>query len=313
MKPLIAALAALAALTLTVISMTQIGFLTGPVSAQTSPDPSLLNSVKTNQVRYEYVDPTNAAQWDIYDRLRAMRVLERLSEFLSPLRLPRPLTLKVQGCDGRVNAYYWNYEVKVCYEYFDFLLTVALQMPTPEGLTRHEALVGMTADVFLHETGHAVFDMLGIPFLGREEDAADEFSAYIQLQRSGEDARRLIFGVAYLGSKQAQGNMASMAEQADIHELPAQRYFNVLCMAYGKDPDLFADAVTYWHLPESRAKNCHYEYLRFQYAFETLIAPYVDRTLIAQVNPKRLLAFPEAPRLDEPRDHAQVPRIALSD
>lgn len=61
-------------------------------------------------------------------------------------------------------------------------------------------------------------------------------------------------------------------------------------MAYGKDPDLFADAVMYWHLLESRAENCHYEYLRFQYAFETVIAPYVDRTLVAQLNPKRLFA-----------------------
>ena len=240
------------------------------------------------------MEPTNAAHKDIYDQLRATSVLERLSEFLSPLRLPRPLTLKVQGCDGQVNAYYWNYEVMVCYEYFYFLLKVAPQMPTPEGLTRHDALVGMTADVFLHETGHAVFDMLEIPFLGREEDVADEFSAYIQLQMSREDARRLILAVAYLGSKQAQEKMESMAQQADIHELPAQRYYNVLCMAYGSDPSLFADAIDYWHLPKERAKNCHYEYLRFRYAYETLIGPYVDHTLVALLNPKRLLAFPDS-------------------
>jgi Putative metallopeptidase len=265
----------------------------GPAFAQISADPTLLNSVKSNQVRYEYTEPTNSAHRDIYDRLRAMRVLERLSEYLSPLRLPRPLTLKLQGCDGQVNAYYWRDQVLVCYEYFDFLLKVAPEMPTPEGLTRHEALAGMTADVFLHETGHAMFDMLEIPFLGREEDAADEVSAYLLLQRAKDDTRRLILGVAYLGSKQAQDEMAKAAQTpnfADIHELPVQRYFNVLCMAYGKDPNLFADAVTYWHLPEARAKDCHYEYLRFQYAFEALIGPYVDHTLVAQLNPRRLLA-----------------------
>jgi len=31
----------------------------------------------------------------------------------------------------------------------------------------------MTFDLFLHELGHAVFDLLKIPVLGREEDAAD--------------------------------------------------------------------------------------------------------------------------------------------
>jgi hypothetical protein len=284
------AVAALALICVGTISVT----LTAAVVAQISADPSLLSSVKTGQVQYEYVEPTNPAHRDIYDRMRANRRLERLSEFLSPLRLPRPLTLKVQGCDGRVNAYYWNYEVMVCYEYFDFLLKVAPQMPTPEGLTRESALAGMVSDVFLHETGHAVFDMLEIPFLGREEDAADQFSAYILLQSAKDDARQLILAVAYLGSKQAQQEMATtsqLSQFADIHELPAQRYFNVLCMAYGDDPNLFADAVTYWHLPESRAKNCHYEYLRFQYGFETLIGPYVDRALVAQLKPKRLLAF----------------------
>jgi hypothetical protein len=254
-------------------------------------NPSLQDSVKTGQVQYEYQDPANAMQKNIRDRLQELRILERLSEFLSPLRLPRPLTLTVQGCDGRVNAYYWRDKVMVCYEYFDFLLKVAPEMPTPEGLTRHEALAGMTADVFLHETGHAVFDMLEVPFLGREEDAADEFSAYVLLQRAKEDARRLILGVAYLGSKQAQQEMSSEAQQADIHELPAQRYYNVLCMAYGDDPNLFADAIQYWHLPETRAKNCHYEYLRYQYAFRALISPYVDYSLVEKLNPKRLLNF----------------------
>jgi hypothetical protein len=52
-------------------------------------------------------------------------------------------------------------------------------------------------DVVLHETGHAVFDQLKVPVLGREEDAADLFSVYIVLQMGKEDARRLILGNAY--------------------------------------------------------------------------------------------------------------------
>jgi hypothetical protein len=278
-----------------VSAVKMIFLLVGAVIGLVYPDPSLKGSVETGQVKYEYGEPTNTMQQNIRNRLQAKRILERLSEFLSPLRLPRPLTLKVQGCDGQVNAHYWRDQITVCYEYFDFLLKVAPQMPTPEGLTRHQALAGMTADVFLHETGHAVFDMLEIPFMGREEDAADEFSAYIQLQRSKEDARSLILGIAYLGSKQAQQELASMAQQADVHELPAQRYYNVLCMAYGDDPNLFADAIRYWHLPEQRAKNCHYEYLRYQYAFRALIEPYVDMEMVEKLKGKRLLNFgPEA-------------------
>jgi hypothetical protein len=256
-------------------------------------DPNIQAQDKTGQVRFVYEQPTNPDQVTLYNRMKTMRVLERLSEFLSPLRLPRPLTLRTKTC-GKVNAFYWRDEVTACYEYFKYLMTVAPDMPTPEGLTRHDALAGMTADLFLHESGHAVFDMLGVPFLGREEDAADEFSAYILLQMAKDDTRRLILGVAFLGSKQAQDEMEhppTTASFADIHEFPTQRYFNVLCMAYGNDPNLFGDAIDYWHLPESRAKNCSYEYRHFAYAFHELISPYIDYALVDKVRAERLLNY----------------------
>jgi Putative metallopeptidase len=90
-----------------------------------------------------------------------------------------------------------------------------------------------------------------------------------------------------------------------VHELPGQRYFNVLCMAYGEDPNLFADAVDYWHLPQSRAKNCHYEYLRFQYAFRALIDPYVDLAMVDKVKAKNLLNFgPEKQAAENIQTHS---------
>lgn len=258
------------------------------------PDPALDSRLKSNQVRYLYAEPTNAAHRPIYDKLRERRILEQLIEFLSPLRLPRILTLKLQGCDGHVNSFYWEDNVIVCYEYLDSLLKAAPVEVTSEGLTRHNALVGMTVDVFLHETGHGVFDLLQIPFLGREEDVADQFSTYIQLQLAKEDARRLILGVAFLGRQQAEQELARNAqarEFADMHGTPAQRYFNVLCMAYGADPDLFADAVSKGLLPQARAKNCHYEYSRFGFGFQELIAPYLDKGLVEQVKARKWFQF----------------------
>lgn len=241
-----------------------------------------------NQVRYAYVEPTNPAHRPIYDRLKELRFLERLSDFLSPLRLPRTLTEKVQGCDGRVNSYYWDYNVMVCYEYLDFMLkSVPADFKNSDEMTRHDALLGMTLDVLLHETGHAVFDMLQIPFMGHEEDAADQFASYIELQFAKPDARRLILGVAFLARDQAKEELdrtPAAREFADVHGTPTQRYFNVLCMAYGSDPDLFADAMTRGLL--QRAKTCHYEYERYGFAFHTLIEPYIDQTLLQQVKAK---------------------------
>ena len=67
----------------------------------------------------------------------------------------------------------------------------------PSGITRQDAILGPVVDVFLHECGHAMFDLLKVPVFGREEDAADAFSAYIVLQFPKEDARRLLLGSAY--------------------------------------------------------------------------------------------------------------------
>ena len=89
-----------------------------------------VENLRTDQVRFAYEEPTNVQHRRIYDRLKELQVLERLSEFLKPLRFPRTLTLKTQGCDGRVNAYYWDYEVRVCYEYFDLLLNTASRLKT---------------------------------------------------------------------------------------------------------------------------------------------------------------------------------------
>ena len=58
-----------------------------------------------SQIRIVYGEPKNPAHRPIYERLQKRRVLEDLRDFLSPLKLPQPLTIKIEGC-GVVNAYY---------------------------------------------------------------------------------------------------------------------------------------------------------------------------------------------------------------
>ena len=97
--------------------------------------------------------------------LKERKVLEKFKEFLSPLRLPRVLLLKVAGCDGVSNAWYEDDAVTVCYEYIDDILQNAPQETTPAGVTRADAIVGPTLEVFLHEVGHAVPSIiLAFPF-----------------------------------------------------------------------------------------------------------------------------------------------------
>src|SRR4029077_4459392 len=181
--------------------------------------------------------------------------------------------------------------VTVCYEYINELLQNAPQETTPEGVTRVDAVVAPTLDTFLHEVGHAVFDYLRVPVLGREEDAADQFSAYFLVRFAKDDARRLVAGVAYAYQLEASQPSTKKNPFADEHGLPAQRFYNVICIAYGADSKLFADLVDKKYLPSERAEGCADEYDQVIRALNKLIGPYIDQTRAKQVRAKQWLKF----------------------
>jgi hypothetical protein len=59
-----------------------------------------------NRIIIEYVPPQDPAHQLMYDWLREHHVLEKSKELFSPFRLPTDLVLRLQGCDGKVNAWF---------------------------------------------------------------------------------------------------------------------------------------------------------------------------------------------------------------
>jgi hypothetical protein len=156
---------------------------------------------------------------------------------------------------------------------------------TPGGLTRVDSIIGAVVDTFLHEVGHAVIEMLEVPVFGREEDAADFFSAYVLLQFTPEDAARLFQGVGFMMASEAKAALEKpqgAKSFAGQHGMAPQRYYNLLCMAYGSDPKTFADAITKGGLPKERAEGCDEEFEMLDRAFRKLILPYVDTALLTK-------------------------------
>src|SRR5262245_38056277 len=113
------------------------------------------------------------------------------------------------------------------------------------GISLMDAMVGQFCDVFAHEMGRAMFDVLGVPVMGREEDAADNFATYLMLRFGDEESRALIIGAAYSYNKYVQGSQVTvpLAAFSDAHSAPAQRFYNLLCTAYGSDPTRYGDFV----------------------------------------------------------------------
>jgi Putative metallopeptidase len=237
--------------------------------------PAVLHS---DQFRILYEVPKERAHQALYEELKSKRTLEKFREFLSFIRLPRILTLKLAGCDGEENAWYEpeDLTITVCYEYVEAVRKLAPTSPTPAGATPENAVLGPLAEVFLHEVGHALFDQLRIPILGREEDAADQFAAYVLVHLSPQSTRDAIAGVAWMYGQEAKGEQLNPSSLANVHGLSGQRFYNTLCIAYGAEPGVFNDLIERKLLPKERAETCEDEYAQVAFAIRTLMSRYID-------------------------------------
>jgi hypothetical protein len=83
---------------------------------------------------------------------------------------------------------------------------------------------------------------------------------------------------------------------ADEHGTPAQRFYNLLCTAYGFDPKLFSDVVKKEFLPEDRVVVCEREYAQLSHAFDTLIGPYIDQKLARTLHKRWLPPVTATPK-----------------
>jgi hypothetical protein len=243
-----------------------------------------------NRIRVEYAPPQNPDQQKVYDLVKEHRVLETLQQILSPFRFPAAgVTIKTLGCNGMINSWYNTDDsvptVHMCYELLQDVLQNVPKETTPAGITPRDAVVGQFLFWTLHEFGHAVFDIYQVPLFASEEDSADRFAVYIMLQFGKDQARRLIGGAAYAANEIIKNyNQDSKVEKtlqkySSVHGLPEQRFYNLLCLAYGADPKLFADVVEKEYLPKRRAGNCEYEYQSFARAFRSEIGPHIDRQM----------------------------------
>jgi hypothetical protein len=216
----------------------------------------------------------------IHLRLKERQVLEQLSTFLSPLKLPETLRIHLKPC-GRVDAFYDGFEhtLNFCYEMLDAIEQAAPQTVSPDGITRQEAIVGGFLAVMLHEHGHALNDMFNIPVLGREEDAADQISGFLLVHFGKDVARLAVKGVTYAWLTWSGGGTTAYW---DVHSTAGQRLTNYLCIAYGSDPATFKDLADKWLTPE-RVKNCDHEHAQVHNAFAKTFLPHVDQELMKQV------------------------------
>jgi hypothetical protein len=251
-----------------------------PASAQPPPD------LRNDKIKIDYYEPRNPDLMPLYEKLQRRAVLEQLSQFLAPVRWPKTLRLIMKECPAgapRPEISYVSVErsVNICYQLFTFLRS--LEPPRAFG-TKQEVIVGGLIGVALHTASRATFDMLNIPRLGDEGDAADQLSAFLGLQ-FGDDVARVVIKGTYFVWKRYDEELAASERLPDFaarSSVPRQRMYNTLCIAYGGVPAVFKTFVDQGDLLSTRAESCADEYQSVRQAFQKTIVPYVDAGMMAK-------------------------------
>lgn len=221
---------------------------------------------------YTKVSDPEFREWQ--QELMEGQVLESLAADLNgALKIPTDVTLTVAEC-GTANAFY-NPEyrsITICYELIrDFYDIFGEEGAADEDV--EESVMNATEFFFYHELGHALIHILDLPTTGMEEDAVDQLSTYV-LAYEAEDGEEPALDGAAAFLMWAQEAQASGAEAPvwDEHSLNEQRFFNIVCWVYGKDPGQFQGLVQQGILPESRAARCPGEWAKIDKSWSVLLA-----------------------------------------
>lgn len=183
----------------------------------------------------------------------------------SLVTLPSDLPVHVGKC-GIENAFYApaKHAIFLCYELLAAIGGAFLDRGAPP-----EWADNAMAFVALHEAGHAFLGENKIGVLGKEEDVADDLSAMTFIgQGHPEIPLHGVVGLLALG--------AGHHDYADEHSFSEQRYYAILCLIYGSDPNTGQEIVGEGEgrLPERRAERCPSEWDSKVAATRELLGPY---------------------------------------
>jgi hypothetical protein len=139
-----------------------------------------------------------------------------------------------------------------------------------------EFALGNMLFVLLHEAAHGLISDLGLPVLGREEDAADAFATVTMLEMKTEFTHRTLVNSAkswMISDARARANQETVAYY-DAHGLDLQRAYNIICLMVGSDNDQFEDLANEVNLPDDRQETCVFDHSNAQWSWEQALKPH---------------------------------------
>jgi hypothetical protein len=206
--------------------------------------------------------------------IREAGIFEKVNgELDAALLLPRDIPVTFKNCDEE-NAFYSPDDVTItmCNEIVDYYGKIFAEYADGD---RQAAIIGALVSVYLHELGHAVINQFALPAVGREEDAADQLSAVI-LVASGDEGEKMALDGAESWVAEGETEGGDETPYWDAHSLNEQRFYNIMCLIYGANPDKYESLVSDKQLPEERADGCADEYQQISSSWNKLLKPYMS-------------------------------------
>jgi hypothetical protein len=142
-----------------------------------------------------------------------------------------------------------------------------------------EFVAGNMLFALLHEMGHAHIAEMGLPVLGREEDAADSF-AVVTMLKVGSAFTHDILIEAALGWFMSAYRDEKGGEQPafyDEHGLDKQRAYQIICLMVGSDMDRFKDLATPIGMPTERQNSCVGDYSNATWSWDNVLKPHMRK------------------------------------
>lgn len=129
-----------------------------------------------------------------------------------------------------------------------------------------------------HEIGHMLVGELGIPVLGKEEDAADALATIMLLtDDEDDDSYNALVDASdgwYFNAVKSTGSGVEDFSYYDEHSLDIQRAYAMVCLMVGKDPEAFAQTAEAYELDQDRVDGCAYTYEQAYASWTYLLDPH---------------------------------------
>jgi Putative metallopeptidase len=189
--------------------------------------------------------------------------------------LPRDVAVEIKDC-GVVNAFYHprTHSISMCHELTNHLIALFKKAGLSDKKAAYKAEL-VNIFIFYHESGHMLINELNLPITGKEEDVADQFSAFALLnsRELKQDAPEIL-GAAADWFK-LEGTRFNSDSFMNEHSLNAQRFYSLVCTLYVSDPDAYAPVVSKMGYSSKRLRKCRKEYNQMTRTWKILLRPYI--------------------------------------